>query len=134
MGLDLYLLPFDSYPVPSFQFSHTILNCHRSPIFEEIQKIEEKTGKPVSENFYSFLGTHRLPEGYVVGEGEQVCEEHGYGVTKTTPYGEEIYCVLAKDLVALAKRKGVTEYRKNKAIWAYLAGLDPETPVALYWH
>lgn len=59
--------------------------------------------------------------------------EHGYGDTQKDPYGGRLNWVYASSLVPLASQKGIQDNKKMRAIWAYLACLDPETPVALYW-
>jgi hypothetical protein len=126
MGLDLKLLPFDSSVMSSgdlgdWAFSHTVLNCERrSELFREIQEGTEELYTPVPKNFSTFVS-------------REDDEETHYGNTQTDPYGEPIQSVPAKALLAFAKHKGVRDNAKNRAIWAYLAALDPETPVALFW-
>jgi hypothetical protein len=119
MGLDLSLLPFDC-DHEDFAFSHTMLDCDRDDeLFDALQALPSLRVIP---NFTSFRC--RDDDG----------DSH-YGPTTVTPYGEPLTYVKTKDLLhhaALAVRnKG---YGKNKAIWAYLACLDPQTKVALFWH
>jgi hypothetical protein len=141
MGLDLALLPFES-DSPSIVFSHSILNCwRRRELFDVIGKLpsvpinpemEGKTRKdveaedkakkrPLSTRFTSYLAT--LPNG-----------ESGYGETTHDPYGSPLRYTLAGDLVKVGKHDGVTDNARNRAVWAYLAELPPDTKVALYWH
>lgn len=117
MGLDLRLLPFDAD-----RFSHTILDCERrSDLFEAVLKVERKIGRDVPANFQSFTGK----------SGEALpC----YGTTIRTPYGENLKYILVEDLLQFALHVDVRDNEKNRAIWAYLAQLNPQTKVALYWH
>ena len=125
MGLDLKLLPFDSSVMPlgdgAWAFSHTVLNCERRrELFQDVLDGTEGLTTPVPENFAT----------YISREND---EETHYGNTQTDPYGEPIQSVPAKALLAFAKHNGVRDNAKNCAVWAYLAELDPETPVALFW-
>lgn len=119
MGIDLKLLPFDE-DNNDLAYSHTILNCFRqTELFDSIQDLESRLGRPVSKNFDSYL---RLTE-----EGYQ------YGKTTRTPYDELLKFVLASDLLEFAAHSGVQENWKNRAVWAYLSELPATTKVALYW-
>ncbi len=119
MGLDLTLLPFDA-DSERMNFSHTVLSCERrGQLFEEIQELR---ATPVPEDFTSYLSL----------DGEY--EEHHYGQTHETPYGEPLTYVLAGQLWPFASHEDVMSQSKNRAIWAYLAELPPDTKVALYWH
>lgn len=133
MGLDLRLLPFDSsitflQDAKPWGYSHTILSCPRnSVLFDLITKIETKCGKPVPTPFHSFTARR--------GDGD----DPGYGDTQIDPYGDPINWVPVKKLLALGTRlyrltHGAKAHPKMRAIWTYLAALDPETPIALYWH
>lgn len=117
MGLDLRLLPFDS----DF-FSHTILTCERrSELFDALRGVEARNGRDVPDNFKTFIA--RRPDG-----------DTGYGITIRTPYGENLKYVLASDLVTFAEHNDVTDNAVNRAIWAYLQQLNPNTKIALYWY
>lgn len=118
MGLDLRLLPFDADC-----FSHTVLDCaRRHELWDSIQKIENRVGRDVPDGFTSFSGRSQ--------RHDDTC----YGLTIRTPYGENLKYVLTSDLLPLARHKAVHDNEKNRAIWAYLAQLNPQTKVALYWH
>lgn len=117
MGVDLRLLPFDC-DQGDFAFSHTILELGRDyDLHNEIRKLRKM---PVPQTFTSFSGR---AEGY-----EDTC----YGVTNETPYGEPLEWVLAGELCAIKLSKDAPY--KERAIWAYLQHLPPQTKVALYWH
>jgi len=115
MGVDLRLLPFD-VDHEGLCFSHTILSCDRDyDLWKSIESIPEH---PVPVSFTSFLGERK--------DGETI-----YGYTKIDPYGKPIHYVLAGDLSNIDY---AIPSRKNKAIWAYIGVLPPDTKVALYWH
>ncbi len=124
MGVDLTLLPLDcDYPTeddrPAFQFSHSMLRTERRrELWPLIEKLEQGE---VSPGFTSFMGTG--PDG-----------EHGYGKTVETAYGSPVKWATAGNLAKLATNHAVTNDAKNRAVWAYLSALDPDTKVALYWH
>lgn len=118
MGVDLRLLPFDC-DRGEFAYSHTILDCERRrSLWTAVEKLP---ATPVPKGFTSFVGDR--PDG-----------ESGYGVTAETPYGEPLMATTAGQLLILKDHEGVIDNHKNRAIWAYLAELPPETRVALYWH
>lgn len=117
MGLDLTLLPFD----PWLSFSHTVLSCERSAmLFCKINDVEEEVGECIPLSFSCHLGRDK--------EGNTA-----YGPVSTTPYGHFLRHVPAGSLVAINEFR-VAPNRKNRAIWAYLSTLEPETRVALFWH
>lgn len=114
MGVDLSLLPFDNA-----NFSHTVLDCERRrALFEEIADLP---ATPVPQPFYTFRSRadHR--------------DSH-YGDTQETPYGEPLTAVQAQHLLPFAQHPGVCNDARNRAVWAYLACLPPETQIALFWH
>ena len=118
MGVDLLLLPID-YESKQLSFSHTVLSCERDyMLFEEIQGLLISLSTPIPDNLTTFVGRR---EGV-----EDTC----YGGTITDPYGDQIRCVSVKWLLQVTLEK----IGRNKAIWAYLECLPPETKVALYWH
>lgn len=120
MGLDLTLLPFDA-DYDELCFSHTVLSCDRNgQLFCEIMALPSE---PVLEGFSSYMSNE------VVGDFDGI----HYGPTKTTPYGEQVTFVKARQLCKLQEIAGLVAY-KNVAVWAYLQALDPETKVALFWH
>lgn len=123
MGVDLSLLPFDCDHGTSFSFSHTLLELERRrELWDPIYSMETESGEPAPENFTSYRGDPGA-------DGE-----HGYGKTTKTPYGDRIRFVSAFLLCKLKDHEAVRDNWKNRAIWAYLAELPPETKVALYWH
>lgn len=117
MGIDLNLLPFDG-DWPNLAFSHTVLVCERHQDLFDV--LVELPGEHVPKGFSSRLG--RGPDG-----------ETTYGETQETPYGEPLLWVTASQLVAWSPHPGVQGNWRNRAIWAYLAHIPPQTKVALYW-
>lgn len=116
MGVDLRLLPFDA-DRGEFAYSHTILELGRDYALHE--KIRKLRSMPVPSGFTSFSGR---------GDDGDTC----YGATIETPYGEPVEWVLAGELCAIELEEGGTYI--ERAIWAYLSHLPPQTKVALYWH
>lgn len=120
MGLDLALLPFD-FEHEILSYSHSVLSCERrSALFRAIATHCLSDQKQVPSNFASYLG-----------RGEN--EEHAYGKTLETPYGDPLFHVSVENLLRVSSHKDVLDNSKNRAIWAYLKELPPETRVALYW-
>lgn len=137
MGLDLTLLPFDC-DQPMLSFSHSLLGCmRRENLFELISRL---SSQPVPENFTSYLSRDNddqlqyfaLPNGVRKTLAANLGPH--YGRTLKTPYGQPLMWVRAKDLLTCAEHKDVRDNPKNRAVWAYLAQLDSETKIALYWH
>ena len=119
MGVDLRLLPLD-YEGDACSYSHTVLSCdRRRDLWAVINKFKTK---PVPEYFTSFLGR----------EGDD--GDYHYGQTHKNPYGSEIGTITVKQLRKCVDHEGVQESQKNRAIWAYLACLNPKTRIALFWH
>ncbi len=122
MGVDLDLLPFDC-DQGNFAFSHTLLNCcRRRELWETLSAMENQRGRKVPSGFTSFRSR------------DNKYEEPHYGTTIDTPYGTPLKFLLVEDLLLLVNHEAVQDNAKNRAIWAYLAQLPPETKVALYWH
>lgn len=123
MGVDLKLLIVDGDSVP---YSHTMLELDRAREFwPHVEKLKtSRFDKPLS----SYCS--RVPDGEMQGES---C----YGKTETTPYGDELFWVYAKDLTGIPEEH-LAPFLKmsqfNRAAWAYLAALPPKTRVGLYWH
>jgi hypothetical protein len=116
MGIDLILLPIESEDV---MFSHTVLSCGRSrELFDEIMKLKSK-------DLWAALSTY-------VANNER--GDPCYGKVEFDSYDAPLKYVAAKYLVSLASHEDVGSYPQNKAIWAYLAALPPETKIVLYWH
>lgn len=119
MGLDLSLLIIDG-DVSDTTYSHSMLACDRDrELFARIMDEDEKAAT-VEARFYSFRSR----------EGD---DESHYGVTTTTPYGEPLKWVFARDLrECFDSTDTLSEW--NAAIRAFLKHLDPTTRVALFWH
>jgi hypothetical protein len=116
MGVELRLLPFDGP-----WFSHTLLSCPARPeLFAEIQTTLGPIERDVPDDFATFTSRAQ-------GAAR-------YGVTRTTPFGLPLKYVRAGELCGFAQHRDVTDNAATRAIWAYLAALDPTTRVALYWH
>lgn len=113
MSVFLRLIPFGREN-DSLTFSHNFFNCDKDYyLFEQLKQISTF---PVPPNFESFFDNEN---GY------------DYGVITKTPYDEALTYALVKDLLEC---KPHSEAQTNKAIWAYLKQLPPQTKVALYWH
>lgn len=121
MGVDLQMLPFEAENVVCY--SHTVLNCERRrELWDAIYPIEATHGQTVPDGFTSYLSR------------DEKYEEPHYGKTLTTPYGDNLQYVKAKHLKPLASHESVQDNTLNRAVWAYLACLDDEAKVALYWN
>lgn len=121
MGVDLCLMPFEA-DFKGFAFSHSLLELERRrDLWEPIAEIEKAHGQAVPTPFYTFRATN--------AEGS-TC----YGNTIDTSYGDSLKCVTAAQLLPLAQHEAVTDNPINRAVWAYLACLSPETRIALFWH
>ncbi len=119
MGIDLNLLPF-SGPYERSSFSKTVLSCARfQELFDEVKKLK---AREVPETFDSYMGN------------SLTCEEHHFGDTQVDPNGDQVMCVQVKQLLQFSQHELVRDIPINRAIWAYLAELPPNTWVALYWH
>ncbi len=124
MGVDLTLMPLECdhegvHGKPAFQFSHSMLNIERR---RELWPLIEKLARGrVSTDFTGFMG-----------EGSD--GEYGYGKVRDDAYGQPIQWAKAGDIAKLANHNAVTNDARNRAVWAYLSALDPDTKVALYWH
>lgn len=124
MGLDLTLLPFDC-DSSILSFSHTVLSCERrGDLFDAIRVIEEKHGHDTPERFSCYLGIH----------DKETCGARGYSQVTQTPYGKRLQFLLVSELFPLFTHRDVQDDAKNRAIWAYLSQLPPDTKVALFWH
>lgn len=123
MGLDLTLLPIDVLSSMG-SFSHTILPLNRyTELFEDIGDAAMRgdgNARTVPENFHTYLSN---------AEGE-AC----YGVTVKTPYGDPLLMIRREILLGFTDHVGVRSTARNRAAWAYLAALPPETWIALYFY
>lgn len=117
MGVDLRLLPLMS---KSTWLSHEIYSLERRrELWEDIFKLPQK---PVPKPLGCFLAT------------DPKTGETCYGDIETTPYGERITYTTASDLLTLKDHEAVTDNWRNKSIWAALAEMPPDWPIALFWH
>lgn len=123
MGLALYLLPFDAtfaaraaapgFPALNYT-SQTVLSSSGSEdLFDVLKGLPSA---PVPATFTSFVG------------------DQEYDLTTEDAHGDPVRTVSAGMLCTVQDHPGVTTSAKNRAIWAYLAALPADTPVALYWH
>lgn len=122
MGVDLTLLIVDGDSIP---YAHTMLELERRSHFWPY--VQELSSSEFERPLSSYHAT--VPDGSMEGEP---C----YGKTVETPYGEPLRWVRARDLLAIkqAALARFCEDSANAAAWAYLAALNPDTRVALYWH
>lgn len=121
MGLDLTLLVVTSID-NKWGFAHTILEVfRRRDLFGEIEILEQKHGKQVPNIFHTYFSTK--------ADGE-----NGYGEVKQTPYGSPLLMIDVVHLAQLYLHNDVNDNITNRAIWAYLSVLKPDTQIALYWH
>lgn len=119
MSVNLSLLPFDHETSNStFAFSQTVLTCEQDSTLFSL--VEGLTIGEVPEQFNSYVSREHG-------------EESHYGVTRTDNYGDVVQYTTVRRLLELRAHPGVAERQKNRAIWAYLAALPPETKVALWW-
>lgn len=122
MGVDLTLLPFERSVRDDWAIAHSVLGCERRRgLFEVVAEVE--TAKSVAAPLLFSTYIARDKDG-----------ETRYGNTQETPYGDKVRVVTVADLLPLADHEDVLDNPKNRAVWAYLGQLAPETRVALYWH
>jgi len=63
------------------------------------------------------------------------CNEPGYGRITTTPYGEMLTFISAKDLIdCIKKLRPEQTYQSLIAALAYLEKLEPHRQIGLYFH
>lgn len=112
MGVDLSLYPVKYSLETGEELSFSILSLERRrelwPLIEEIES------HPVKEATGHFGDNYRT-------------------ITKD-PYGTPLRYVRAKDLLALQDNEAVQDNNLNRAAWAYLSAIAPETKIILYWH
>ncbi len=130
MGVDLKLLPLDTNEDWDWGFSQTILSLERrSELFDKIRELPVITKDKFK--FSSYLA--QIPDGSWQGD-------NGYGLIESTPYGEPLTWVRAKQLAEVmekwySEQEDWAEYDyRNKAVIAYLKALHENNLVALYWH
>lgn len=127
MGLDLTLLPYDGRN-EDWAASFTVLQCERrSGLFAAIGDVETARATPVPKSFNSYLSRDD-------DNSAHYTDSH-YGNTQETPYGDPVHTLTAGELSrAFHDHEDVQDNALNRATWAYLANLPPDTRVALYWH
>jgi len=114
MALDLTLLPFSGE-----SSADTALPLERRSALFQIIRLELPAEEAL-HNFESYLGTR--PDG-----------SQGHGLTLETSWGYRVKYVTAGALAALSGHPEVMEHWLNRAAWAYVRELPPETKVALFW-
>jgi hypothetical protein len=124
MGLDLAFLVVDGDPTrgDTTVFAHTTLDSRPGrQANEALFRVEKDSGRDVPELFFTYLSR----------ENGHPC----YGNTQTTPYGEKLRMVRARELLlALSKVSLVVESPRLLGAVAYMKALPGDTWVALYWH
>ena|SRR5688572_23216731 len=126
MGVDLKWLVLDGYHRdvrPSWAYSHTMMEVGRD--YEYHGLLRDLPSEPAPSDFYSYLG--RDPS----TDPKTRWQDHCYGKTDKTPYGEAIRMVKASDIVGINYADPTPQTR---AAIAYLRECPPDTWVALYWH
>lgn len=121
MGRDLKLLPVQG--TGECLFAHTIIGLDRdSSLFGAIDDADQHELDPTGD-FHTHLAHIESGE----NEGE-----HCYGPVSNDAYDVPLAWVYASTLARLLLEKG-RGMVKNRAAGAYLAVLDPNTRVVLYW-
>ncbi|MFI5297396.1 MAG: hypothetical protein ACHREM_04800 [Polyangiales bacterium] len=115
MSRNLKLLPVHERSWVSF----SVLEVDPSPVL--FDALEELKGLPVPEEFESYVGC--------VGDEE----EQGFGPTTSPFEGGSLLWVRAHLLCKFAQHEEVVDDATNRAAWAYLAALPPDTRIVLYW-
>ena len=117
MGLDLTLYPIRYADLPWWLATES-LGCERqAALFRRVEQVESDplpkvVGKPVSFKVY---------------------KDEGIVEAKTDSYGTPLRVAKAGNL-AKAALPAAEMYPWNRAAWAYLKVLPPDTPVVLYWN
>lgn len=112
MGVDLTLLPIDyEHNDGGSAFSRLMLERRRE-LWPDIEKQ---------------LPVHPIAKitGYMGDNFEARAHD---------PYGTPLTWAYAKDFSSFKDHEAVQDNDTNRAIWAYLAALNPETKIVLYWH
>jgi len=116
---------------PAWGFSHTILPLGRDyDLWERIEALPQlEMSKEFRQDFTCYCSN--VPDGSMKGES---C----YGTLLEDCYGNQLQWVTAGDLVKAFQDLEETEGEKlsipNAAALAYLIQLEPDNPIALYWH
>ena len=117
MGVDLTLMPMLS---KQFWCAHDLIRLERRrELWEPISQLPQQ---PIPKPISCYLAR------------DEKSGERCYGDAETTSYGERITYTTAADLMTLKDHHGVKDNWLNCAVWAYLAQMPPDWPIALYWH
>ncbi len=120
MGVDLKLLVThgNRQANAGIAFAHTMIELERrSDLWEPIGDVESEKAYPLSS--------------YVARDADG---ESCYGRIEKDCYGADIRWVEAGALAKLHDNANVTNNPTNRAAWAFLRELPPDTMIALYWH
>jgi hypothetical protein len=117
VSLDLSLIPIE-YEDSHMAFGHSLLRIDAGRWWYEALK--DCNNEPVPKDFATFRGPGK--------DGEP-----RYGNTQITPYGEKLRCMRVSEILTQIEIKSSMSSR-DKAALSYLAHLDPDSRVALYWH
>ena len=113
MGVDLALVPKNDPPIGVWFLAYERIDLDRqNSLFAAVRKVKQ----------HDLPSTTRF-EWY---------SDSGLEVRTTDQYNEPLKYIFAGDLAAVKLPKDTTQ--KNKAVWAFLRGLDPATPIVLWWH
>ncbi len=118
MSLDLSLIPIE-HEDARFGFGHSLLRIDSGGAWHDALK--DANDEPVPADFSTFRGD----------PGED--GEPHYGNTQETPYGEKLRCMRVVEITSRISSRELFS-KRDKAALAYLAHLDPNSRVALYWH
>lgn len=117
MGVDLCLIPVDS-DLGDWSMGHSLLEVERR---SELWNVVEALAK------------HDLPTKFQCFKARNADGDPCYGTLTDDCYGNLVKCATAGDLAAI-QHQSTTDHPRNRAIWAFLRELPPETKIALYWH
>lgn len=125
MGMDLALSPFTHHP--SQWKWH--LETARLPLDRDYRLFTQVSKKVMGteEDVEQICKPKPLPPNVKF----DAYEDEGIKTRKTDPYGEKLTYVLAEELAKL-DLTGVSPW--NRAVFAMMKQLPPDTPVILWWH
>lgn len=119
MGVDLRFLPVDTEGKDGHLYCWSVLSLERRR--ELWPMIKAVPNKPVQGKVHCFVAG--LPDG-----------ETGYGEIMEDSYGGILTYSTAQDLYELCEAEPVTDNDVNRAVWAYIGALHPDTKIVLFWH
>lgn len=111
MGVDLTLLPLDYERNGGGSAFSRLMLQRRCELWDDIAKLP-------SADIDSVTGYMR----------------DNFQEQKKDCYGGGLKWVYAKDFSSLKEHLAVQDNDRNRGIWAYLAALNSETKIVLYWH